>query len=159
LRASRLASETAGGANSIGAAEARNQIQNQLNTFALQPEQIVGVVDLDGQSAARGLVTGTSDAQVNGLGVSLKKLNLKQVVDIGFEMQKISSNVKLAGIEITAGADDPHYFDVMYKLVAFGMPEAQEPAAGGAAPPPRSAPRPPRGPKGGAAPKDAGDDE
>jgi hypothetical protein len=124
LRASRLANDTSGGAVTLSANEVRNQVQSQLGVFNLQPEQLVGIVDLDAKALAGSLAKNTPGVQLTGIGVSLKSLNLKQVVDIGFEMQKLSPSVKMAGMEVTAGSPDPHYFDVQYKLVAFGMPDS-----------------------------------
>ncbi|MCB0349748.1 MAG: hypothetical protein KDD38_01110 [Bdellovibrionales bacterium] len=121
LRASRLASEASSVPPPFSVADLKAQVQSQLGSFALKPEQVGGVIDLDINSLGTPLAPKTINQ--SGIGVSLKKLNLKQVVDIGFEFQKLNASVKIAGMEIAAGTPDPHYFDVLYKLIIFTMPE------------------------------------
>ena len=58
----------------------------------------------------------------NGVSVAVKKLNLSQIVDIGQKLQRINTTAKMVGIQVVAQAADPHYFDVVYKLVAFNLP-------------------------------------
>lgn len=141
LRASRLASEASSAPATVSISDLKAQVQNLLPGFALLPEQIGGLIDLD-TNALGGSLAPASIRQ-DGLGISLKKLNLQQVVDLGFEMQKINPSVKLSGMEVTASSENPHYFDVLYKLVVFNMPEpppgAKEPT------PPTGKMRPPPG--------------
>lgn len=124
LRASRLASDLTATPQAPSAAELKNQIQNMLTTFTLLPDQVGPMLDLDPKTLNFTNVVSTKSLQQEGLGISLKKLNLKQTVDIGFELQKINPSVKVAGIEMNANQPDPHYFDVLYKLVVFNMPNA-----------------------------------
>ncbi len=58
----------------------------------------------------------------NGAMVKLQKLNLDQIVEIGAKLQGIHPSIKLVGVEITASLPDPHYFDVVYKIVSFMIP-------------------------------------
>lgn len=122
LRASRLASDVTSLPQTPSASDLRNQIQNMLQNFSLQAEQIGPFVKLEPQSLNFANVVSTKAIDQEGLGVSLKKLNLNQTIDIGFELQKISPSVKMAGVEINASTPDPHYFDVFYKLIVFNMP-------------------------------------
>jgi hypothetical protein len=121
LRASRLASEAASLPTVYSVSDLKSQVQSQLGSFALKPQQIGGMIDLDINSLGTPLAP--KSINQSGVGVSLKQLNLKQVVDIGFELQKLNASVKIAGMEIAAGSPDPHYFDVLYKLIIFTMPE------------------------------------
>lgn len=59
--------------------------------------------------------------------VDAKKLNLKQVVDIGFELSRSFAAVKLMSVDVkvAAGAPAPGYFDVMYKLVSYSFPHME----------------------------------
>jgi len=59
--------------------------------------------------------------------VDAKKLNLKQIVDIGFELSRAFAAVKLMSVDVkvAAGAPAPGYFDVMYKLVSFNFPHME----------------------------------
>lgn len=122
LKASRIASDTSTPI-SVLPHELKSRIQNDLSTLQLLPEQVGGVIDLD-VSTLGGAVAPASIKQ-DAVGVSLKKLNLKQVVDIGFQLQKISPSVKMVGLEVIAGSPDPHYFDALYKLVIFSMPSSE----------------------------------
>ena len=69
----------------------------------------------------------------SGLRISLAKLNLRQIVDIGYNIQAISPSVKMNAINITANPEDPRYFDVEMKLVSLAVPQAhvEMPDAGG----------------------------
>ncbi len=120
LRASRIASESSNLPALISSEELKARIQNDLSSFQLLPEQVGGVSDLE--SDKMGSPLAPSSISQSGVGLSLKKLNLKQVVDIGFQLQNINPSVKLAGLEVVAGTPDPHYFDVLYKLVVFTLP-------------------------------------
>lgn len=124
LRASRLASEAASVPAAYSAADLKAQAQGQLNSFALKPEQLGGIIDLD--LTALGTPLAPNSIHQSGVGVSLKKLNLKQIIDIGFELQKINPSVKIAGMEVAASTPDTHYFDVLFKLIIFSMPDGGE---------------------------------
>jgi hypothetical protein len=65
-------------------------------------------------------------AQINAAGVetSLKKLTLKQIVDIGYEFERISPTVKVLNLEIKATPEDVHYYDVQYRVSSFSVKEA-----------------------------------
>jgi len=126
LRASRLASEASTIPAAMPAEEVKGRVQNELSNFNLLPEQIGGVIDLANQELGGALAP--SSIRQAGVGVSLKKLNLKQIVDIGFKLQDINPSVKMAGVDITASAPDPRYFDVLFKLVTFSLPESAQPA-------------------------------
>lgn len=128
LRASRLASEASSVPTAASADEIKGRIQNEIATFNLLPEQVGGVIDLETSSLGSPLAA--SSLPTAGVGLSLKKLNLKQIVDIGYKLQDLSPTVKLAGVETTAGKPDPRYFDVLFKLVVFKMPEVAAGTAG-----------------------------
>ncbi len=135
LRASRIASDSGSIPHSPSVSELKNQIQNMMQQYTLLPEQLGPILDLEANALNFGTVAQASGIQQQGLGVSLKKLNLKQTVDIGFDLQRMNPGVKIAGMEINASSPDPHYFDVLYKLVVFSVPEAEGgSAAAGAAP-------------------------
>lgn len=99
----------------------RSNIENQIKSANLLPEQIKGteVVDSDSKSIPKNLTEGT-------VKVSLAKLNLRQVLDLGHQFQSISSSVKLKDLAMNANREDARYFDVTYKLVALAVPAAPE---------------------------------
>lgn len=122
LRASRLASEASALPPSVSAAEIKSQIQNQLSQETLLPEQMGGVQDLE--PSALGDTFAPKNVRQEGLGISLKKLNLNQIINLGFSLQALSPSVKMVGLDIKASSPDPHFFDVVYKLVVYSMPGA-----------------------------------
>jgi hypothetical protein len=108
----------------------RNTIENQLRNANLLPEQMKGVevITADTGLVPKGLLE-------TGLKVSLAKLNLRQIVDIGYGMQSISPSVKMNDVNIFANNEDAKYFDVEFKLITLAVPQVHieaepEPAAG-----------------------------
>lgn len=105
----------------------RSNIENQIKSANLLPEQIKGSEVLDSESKVipKNLTEGL-------LQVNLAKLNLRQVLDLGYQFQNISPSVKLKDLVMNANREDSRYFDVTYKLVALAVPA-----------PPEIAPEPP----------------
>jgi hypothetical protein len=113
----------------------KSNIENQLRMANLLPEQMKGIEVI---SADTGLIP--KSLLEAGLRVSLAKLNLRQIVDIGYNIQAISQSVKMNDVNIKANSEDPKYFDVDFKLVSLAVPQARneapdmgdEPTEGGA---------------------------
>ncbi|MBS1970463.1 MAG: hypothetical protein JSU04_09145 [Bdellovibrionales bacterium] len=97
----------------------KNTIEGQLNMAKLLPEQMKGI---EVMAADTGLIP--KGLLESGLRVSLAKLNLRQIIDIGYNIQAISPSVKMNAINITANPEDPRYFDVEMKLVSLAVPQA-----------------------------------
>lgn len=99
----------------------RSNIENQIKTANLLPEQIKGTEVLASESKAipKNLTEGLMQ-------VSLAKLNLRQILDLGYQFQSISPSVKLKDLTMNANREDSRYFDVTYKLVALAVPAAPE---------------------------------
>lgn len=104
----------------VTAMDLQNNARNLLNGARLQQEQIVGV------NEASINVTGIPKTiEQAGILISLAKLNLKQIVEIGHELQNLHQMARMAGLEVKANVSDPAYYDVVYKVVAFSAkPEA-----------------------------------
>lgn len=102
----------------------RNSVQSILNTERppLLPEQIVSVVDYDNTKTAGATLPRSLSQQ--GVAVNLSRLNVDQITRLSGRLQSMRSTLKVTGIKIQASAQDPHYFDVSYRLVAFGIPAA-----------------------------------
>ena len=62
-----------------------------------------------------------------GLKANIKKLNLRQLVNIGESLQKIQGS-KLINMAVLADNKDPHYFNVDFEVAAFSLPIAKEEA-------------------------------
>lgn len=96
----------------------QSSIENQLRMANLLPEQMKGidVVTAETSLIPKGLLEA-------GLKVSLAKLNLRQIIDIGYNIQSISPSVKMSSMDVTANAEDSKYFDVDFKLVTLSVPQ------------------------------------
>lgn len=112
-------------------------IRSRLDIARLAPEQIGSVAPME----LTGNIVGIPKAlDRTGVRVNLSKLNLRQVVDIGHNLQSAHPSVKMTGLDIRANSEDDHYFDVVYQLVSATVaPE----------PPPKAPPAKGRGARGG----------
>lgn len=109
----------------VSGSEFQTRAQGIVTEAALQAEQMQYVSPIPA-----GNVPGISKSiDQAGVEVSLKKLNLTQVIDIGYKLQSMDQRSRLMGIDIKANASDRHYFDVIYRVIGFGP----KPDAGGAA--------------------------
>jgi hypothetical protein len=99
----------------------RGTVESQLRAAQLLPEQMKGleVITADTGLVPRGLLEA-------GLRVNLAKLNLRQIVDIGYNIQNISPSVKMSDVNIFANGEDAKYFDVEFKLVTLAVPQAHQ---------------------------------
>jgi hypothetical protein len=129
LRASRLANEASSLPPSLSAEDFKASLQSDIAEFNLLPEQVGPIEDLN-PDALGGALAPKSIMQ-HGVSLALKKLNLKQVVEIGYRLQGKNLSAKLIGLDVRAGTPDPHYFDVIYQMIIYSMPAMaeSEPAA------------------------------
>ena len=108
----------------------RQRVNMVLQSFYLNPDQIddVSARDVDPNSfisipGRENLAkTGPSKIQQKGVWISLKSLNLKQITDIGFQLQTIHDAVKLIGLDMRASLEHNNYYDVMYTMIGFYPP-------------------------------------
>jgi len=112
--------------------QVKGRIQQILTEAGLGPEQIREVRDAD-TSGDPATSTIPQSVRQNGVIATLLKLNLKQVLDIGYQMQNIGPNLYLTSMDMTANREDAHYYDVIYRVVGFSVEDAA-PAAAEAAP-------------------------
>ena len=101
----------------------RANIDNQIKMANLLPEQVKGI---DAGAAGSGGLIPANLAE-GTLDVKLAKLNLRQVMDMGYKFQSINSSVKMKDMVVTANREDNRYFDVIYKMVALAVPQAPPP--------------------------------
>lgn len=57
--------------------------------------------------------------------VSLKDLNLRQILDLSYKMSSISPTIKMTDLELNASPERPGYFHLNAKLIALKSPEPQ----------------------------------
>ena len=76
----------------------------------------------------------------NGIAFQLKKLNVTQMVRVANAIQNMGSGVKLMGLDVVQSSGQSHYYDILFKVVHFGLPVVadSEPETGGAKPRPGS---------------------
>jgi len=98
----------------------KGTIEGQLHMAKLLPEQMKGI---EVMAADTGLIP--KGLLESGLRVSLAKLNLRQIIDIGYNIQSISPSVKMSSMNVTANSEDPRYFDLEMKLVTLAVPQPQ----------------------------------
>lgn len=99
----------------------RSMVQNQLTNAQLIPEQIVSVSTT--QSNSKIIPAKLASGAIE---VKLAKMNLKQVVDIGYQLQGLNSSVKMKDLTIQPNAQDSRYMDVTYRMVALAVPDMNE---------------------------------
>lgn len=99
----------------------KSSIESQLQGAQLLPEQMRGVQILPAMQSEH-IKAEQNDGVIE---VSLGQLNLRQIVDLGFQMQTISPSVKVKDLIIQASSGEPNYFDVIYRLLVLKVkPEA-----------------------------------
>ena len=123
----------------------RSQIENYLKEVQLIPEQIksVDVVPVDSKLIPTDMAQGS-------VAVNLAKLNLRQVLDIGYKLKTLSPSVKMTGLQMFPDKQDARYFDVVFKLVSLAVPQVAQPPIPEPEAPPTKKPgfRKSSGPKG-----------
>jgi hypothetical protein len=96
----------------------QSQIEGELKNAQLAPEQLRGVQN------AMGNITGLPKEFVeSAVQVSLAKLNLRQVIDVGYQILNIHPTLKMVDLNMEPNNQDPRYFDVTYKIAALKVPE------------------------------------
>jgi hypothetical protein len=109
----------------------KSQVDNQIQAAQLLPEQIKGTEVVTDRSV---VIPGNL---INGmLRVSLAQLNLRQIIDLGYQFQSVSPSIKMLDLQMEASAKDPRYFDVIYKMAVLAVPSQNEAPGDEPAPPP-----------------------
>ncbi len=96
----------------------KTQIDSQLQIARLIPEQISSIEQVYEKS------TLIADSLISYITkVSLVQLNIRQILDVGSQLESLSPSVKMKDLFIEPNQKDPRYFNVTYKLVALKIPE------------------------------------
>lgn len=122
LRVSRLNQGAMPIPQGLTAEALKGRVNDFLSQQKLLPEQTVGVSNLEDGSESMA----KPPIRQAGVAVSLKQLNLNQILDLGLGLQNVSNSVKMAGVEVTSNPLQSGYFDVVYKLVSFSLPQEPE---------------------------------
>lgn len=108
---------------SITPDDVKVRVEKILGEKGITKEQIVSLVQ--GQFVnPQGSSLLPAQILANGIDVNLHKLNIRQVVDIGYEFDHISPLVKTLSLNVQATKDDPHYYDVNYRVSTFSVKDS-----------------------------------
>jgi hypothetical protein len=140
LQASRTASSTGAVGNPPAATALAETIRSRLSSFALLPDQTTSVSAIAGAELGGGFAP--PGIEQEGVRVDLSSLNIKQVVDIGYDLQNLMQGVRLVGLSMNPNAKDSRYFDVSYKIARFSLPGVGESSGAAENEAPAPAPRP-----------------
>lgn len=121
-RVSRASAELEGAPPQVDPNSLATRAQSQLSTMALQTEQIEKVVPVDNALGGPGIPGVPKAVQQKGIEVTLRKLNLRQVIEIGYQLLTLQPGLKMTGLTVTASSPDPHYFDAVYRVISFSLP-------------------------------------
>lgn len=96
----------------------QSTLQMDMENRRLLPEQIYAIQVTNDLSSLipEKLSTGS-------LSVSLKDLNLRQILDVSYKMSSISPTIKMTDLELNASPERPGYFHLNAKLIALKSPE------------------------------------
>jgi hypothetical protein len=119
LRASRSAKTPSPLPSPIEAESLKSKISNVFTQNRLMPEQI-GEMQTIPNPPVKGI---PASVEQNGVAVQVKKLNLTQIIALGNQVQNIGPGTKLMGMDIVQSAGQTHYYDVILKVVNFGLPQ------------------------------------
>lgn len=100
--------------------EIRGRVDGILKSNRLMPDQIGDMQDIPAPAVRDGI---PASVQQNGIAFQLKKLNVKQIVSVTTAVQNMGNGTKLMGIDIVQSANQSHYYDVILKIVHFGLPK------------------------------------
>lgn len=120
-----VAKETSSGAQffpSPPIGQIKTDMEIRLQQFQLLPEQL-GPIQVDSSSTA-GLIP--VNRQEGSIKISLKKLNLRQLVDITAELQKVNLNARLSNFKIDSHLTDPRYLDAFLDFVVIKVPQVEQ---------------------------------
>jgi hypothetical protein len=107
----------------LPAESVKSNIESQLRELQFLPEQIKKVSI---NSAPTSDLIPQNKLQY-GIEVSIEKINVKQLTNLGSKLQIIHPAVKVKDMIISLNRQDPRYLDAEFKLVALNIPEYQPP--------------------------------
>lgn len=96
--------------------------QNFIQQENLLPEQVISVAS---EATSSSLIP--NQLSSGAIVVRLAKLNINQILDLGYKFQARSPSVKMKDLIMKANAQDARYYDATFKLIALAVPEAPTP--------------------------------
>lgn len=108
----------------LNSSELESRVNGLIKQGSLLDNQIAGLEVLPSSDPSLQLAPKTITQF--GLKIMLNQLNLKQVIDFGYQFQTLDPSVKLIGMEMKASKKDNHYYDTTFKIVSFTFPDMEE---------------------------------
>jgi len=118
LRASRSANTPSPLPTPMDSGSLRGRVDAILRTNRLLPEQIGEMSDIRAGSI-KDIPAGVVQT---GLALQIKKINVKQMVALSTQFQNMGMGTKLMGLDIVQSLGQTHYYDMIVKIVNFGLP-------------------------------------
>lgn len=110
----------------------QSRVAQEIQNARLLPEQVKGT-----EVASENSELIPQNLSQGNLRINLAKLNLRQVLDLGYQFQNINPSVKMKDVDLRANAEDARYFDVTYKLAVLAVPDLSAADEPDVPPPPR----------------------
>ncbi len=107
----------------LPAESVKSNIESQLKEMNFLPEQIK-LVSINNQPTSSLI---PSNKIQYGIDVTINKINVKQLTNLGSKLQIIHPAVKLKDLIITLNKEDSRYLNAEIKLVALNIPEYKAP--------------------------------
>jgi hypothetical protein len=125
------------------AGEIANNVQSIVQAAGLSADQISGPREINPEREANNALQPPGITE-HGAEITLIKLNVKQVADIGAKLSQIAGGLHLTALDMKANAENDHYYDVIFRVTGFTVPGAGS-DTGGEAPSaePEGRPAPP----------------
>ncbi len=111
-------------ANGAPSSALKTQVTTAIQTLGLNPDQIKSVEEVSLTNDGTSKLIPDSITQ-SGVQLTVWKVNLDQFIDLSYKIQKLNPSTKLLSIDMKANSEDNHYYDVIYQLVSFSVPQAE----------------------------------
>ncbi len=99
------------------------QVSGILNQVGLSPEQINGPREITPEREANNALQPVGISE-HGVEVTLMKLNVKQVSEIGTRLSQLGQGLQLTSLDMKANGENDHYYDVIFRVTGFSIPGA-----------------------------------
>ena len=106
--------------NLVRLSAVRSMVDTEIENRRLLEEQVHQIRQLPARDFAGGLIP--ADLNEGGFEVALRKLNVRQIVELGTRLQALGANVKMTDLTIEPNREDERYFNVTFQLVTLVTP-------------------------------------
>lgn len=110
--------------NGIPSSALKSQVDTAIRTLGLTADQIKGVEEVSIANDGTSHLIPSSVTQA-GVQLTVWKINLTQFLDLSYRIQRLSPSTKLLSIDMKANSEDVHYYDVIFQLISFSVPQAE----------------------------------